>query len=269
LQEIPVVVRLSGEGSLEQLRSLPLRTAGGSTVPLAQVADLSYSEIPSQIDHDHMVRQLVVTANIHGRRSQEVARDVEKAIQALHLPPGYTWSFSGKYKTEQAALRNLAFVLSLSICVVALILWLEFRSIGQVLLILLTIPLAGVGAILSLALTHQSLNVSSMIGAVLLVGIVVRNGIMLMDYINIERKTGKNLSESIQNACMKRVRPILMTAVVTMLGLLPLAVGWGTGAELQRPLAIAVCGGILTSTLLTLVMLPAVARLALRDGRGL
>jgi CzcA family heavy metal efflux pump len=266
-REIPVTLHLAEPGrnlDLDDLKSLPLRTAGNSTVPLGQVAEVRFGDIPAQIDHENLSRKLTLSANIKGRKAQDVAKDVEEAINKLGLPPGYGWGFSGRYSTQQGALRNMATVLLLAIFVVAAILWLEFRSFSQVFLVLLTLPLAAVGGILSLALFKQSLNVSSMIGAVLLVGIVVRNGIMLLDYLNRGLAAGLDMEQAIREAALKRVRPILMTAAVTMLGLLPLAVGWGTGSELQRPLAIAVVGGILTSTLLTLVVLPAAAKVVLR-----
>jgi multidrug efflux pump subunit AcrB len=191
--------------------------------------------------------------------------EVKKLIADLKLPPGYSWGFSGKYQTQESALTNMGVVLLLAICVVGIILWVEFESVMQVLLILLSVPLAGVGAFLSLWASKQTINVSSMIGAVMLVGIVVRNGIMLLDYMNAQLAEGAKLRDAIVSAALKRVRPILMTASVTILGLVPLATGWGTGAELQQPLAIAVIGGILISTLMTLLVLPAGAVLLLRD----
>ncbi len=268
LKRIPVTVRFGQPGApldLEALEHVPLKTASGAMVPVGQVASFRYSAMPSDIEHDHLVREVTLTGDIQGRAAPDVARDVTKAVENLRLPPGYTWNFSGKYASGQKALKNLLMVLAISIGVVSIILWFEFYDLVQVFLILLTIPLAAVGAIISLALAHQSLNVSSMIGAVLLVGIVVRNGIMLLDYVNIELRAGMPLKEAILEGSRKRVRPILMTAAVTMLGLLPLAVGWGTGSELQHPLAIAVTGGIFTSTLLTLVVLPAGAWLMMKD----
>jgi CzcA family heavy metal efflux pump len=262
---VGVVVHLSPAGKdldLEALRSLPLKTAGGSTVPLEQTATVGYGAVPSEIQHDHMTRRIVVTANVRGRRAQDAAADIRRAVESLRLAPGYSWDFSGKYAAQSAAAGNMAEVFLLAVAVVAFILWLEFRSASQVLLVLLTIPLAGVGAVWALWLTGQTLNVSSMIGAVLLVGIVVRNGIMLLDYMNIMLRQGLPLEEAVQAAALKRLRPILMTAAVMVLGLLPLAAGWGTGSELQKPLAIAVIGGILTSTLLTLIVLPAAALIA-------
>lgn len=264
--EIPVVIHYSPLGSdfdLESAQSLPLRTSGGSTVPLEQVAHLKYGEIPNEINHENLSRKLTITANVKGRNAKDVAADIEKAIGHLKMPTGYSWGFSGKYKTEQSALANMAGVMLLAIFVVAIILFYEFRSFLQVALILLTLPLAAVGAVLSLWITRESINVSSMIGAIMLVGIVVRNGIMLLDYMNTQIEEGASVHDAIHIAAMKRVRPILMTASVTILGLVPLAAGWGTGSELQRPLAIAVIGGILTSTLLTLIVLPSAVQLVL------
>ena len=266
---IGVVIHFTPAGQnldLEALRSLPLRTAGGNTVPLEQVAAAGYGEIPSEINHDHMTRKITITANVSGRKAKDAAEDVRRAADALHLPPGYSWSFSGKFAAQSQALGNMAQVLVLAITVVAFILWLEFGSAGQVALVLLTVPLAAVGGVGALWLMGQTLNVSSMIGAVLLVGIVVRNGIMLLDYMNLQLDAGHPVREAVHAAAMKRLRPILMTTVVMVLGLLPLAVGWGTGSELQKPLAIAVIGGILTSTILTLIVLPAAALLVV--GRG-
>ncbi len=271
LKEINVTLYFGTPGhelSLEQLQSLPLKTVTGSTVPLEQVAMIRYGQIPSEIYHDHMTRKLTVTADIQGRNAADVAADVTKVIDGLHLAPGYSWGFSGKYESGQKALDNMLMVLALAVLMVAFILWLEFKSWIQVFLILLTVPLAVVGAVFSLLVMGQSVNVSSMIGIVLLVGIVVRNGIILLDYMNIQLHQGKSSEEAIIDASRKRARPILMTASVMILGLLPLASGWGTGSELQRPLAIAVIGGIFTSTLLTLVVLPAAVRLAERFRKG-
>ena len=264
---IGVVLHFTPAGQnldLEGLRGLPLRTAGGNTVPLEQIAALGYGNIPSQIMHDHMTRKITLTANVRGRNAKDAAADVAKALEALRLPAGYSWDFSGKFAAQQSALSNMAEVLVLAVAVVAFILWIEFGSFAEVGLVLLTVPLAAVGGVGALWVMRQTLNVSSMIGAVLLVGIVVRNGIMLLDYMNLQLAEGKPLNEAVHAAAMKRLRPILMTTVVMVLGLLPLAVGWGTGSELQRPLAIAVIGGILTSTILTLVVLPAAALLIVR-----
>lgn len=265
-KEIAVTLRFAPPGQdldLEAIGSLPLRTAGGSVVPLEQVAKISFGGIPSEIRHDHLARKLTVTANVKGRNA--AAADIAAAVKALGLPKGYDWDFSGKYKTEQGALSNLAGVLGLAVLVVAVILWLEFRSITGVLLILLTLPLAAIGAVVSLGAAHQTVNVSSMIGAVMLVGIVVRNGIILLDCAEGHRAAGLPVAEAVRKAALQRARPILMTATVTVLGLVPLAAGWGTGAELQRPLAVAVIGGLAASTLLTLLLLPAAASLVLRD----
>jgi cobalt-zinc-cadmium resistance protein CzcA len=268
-KQVPVIVHLnipSQDLQLDSLRALPLRTSSGNTVPLNNLVQLSYGDIPNEIYHEQLTRKLTIGANVKGRNSSEIAQDFEGIINRSNLPAGYTWAFSGKYRTEQKALSNMMMVLSLAISVVAFILWISFRSLIQTGLILLTLPLAAVGAILSLWLFKETINVSSMMGAVMLVGIVVRNGIMLLDCSNTLLREGYGFHDALYHAAMKRVRPILMTATVTILGLLPLAIGWGAGAELQKPLAIAVIGGILTSTMMTLVVLPAAARLL--EGRN-
>ena len=264
-KEIGVIIHLAAPGANldpESLRGIPIKTAGGSTVPLEQVAKLEFDSIPSEIYHERLLRKLTISTSIQGRNAADVARDVSHTVDSLHLPEGFGWSFSGKYQTEQTALNNMLLILGLAVVVVAFILWLEFHSMVQVGIILLTLPLGALGSIACLWLCRQTVNVSSLIGAVLLVGMAVRNGILLFDYLNAERKRGLPARIALQNAAQKRVRPILMTASVTILGLLPLAFGWGTGTELQRPLAIAVIGGLISSTLLTLLVIPAAAGIA-------
>jgi CzcA family heavy metal efflux pump len=267
-KQIGVVIHYSPRGEsfdLESIESLPFRTTSLNNVPFEQFAKLSFGEIPSEIYHENSNRKLTVSTNAAGKNLTDVSNDIKKILDEIQFDRGSGWSFSGKFRTQQAALSNMAMVLSLAILVVSLILWLEFQSVPQVLLILMTIPLAGFGAFLSLFIFKQNLNVSSMIGVVMLVGIVVRNGIILVDYINLEKNTHKDFREAVINAAVKRVRPIVMTATVTALGLLPLAAGWGSGAELQRPLAIAVIGGVFSSTLLTLIILPVSASLMQRS----
>jgi CzcA family heavy metal efflux pump len=266
-KEIKVMIHLTNPGEhldLETLESLPLKTISGSIVPLEQVAQIGYSDIPSEINHEHLTRKLTITANTEGRSTQVIAAELREIMNKIKMPMGYSWGFAGKYKSEQSALRNMEMVFLLAIFVVAIILWIEFQSWAEVGLILLTIPLAAIGGIFSLWICHETINISSMIGAIMLVGIVVRNGIMLLDYMNSELRSGKPLAEAIQLAAQKRVRPILMTATVTTLGLLPIGIGFGTGSELLRPLAIAVIGGLISSTFLTLLVLPAATEITLK-----
>jgi cobalt-zinc-cadmium resistance protein CzcA len=247
--------------ALGALSRLPLRAVTGLSVPLGQLAVISMGVIPSAIEHENLSRRLVLTSNFKGRDSREIVADVRASLSKLNLPRGYFWKLSGRQEAQSQAAANMAMVLGLAIGIVCLVLWLEFHKPLQVGLILATIPLAAVGAVLGLKAFGQTLNVSSLTGAVLLVGVVVRNGIMLLDAMNRALAQGLSPAEAARAAAMIRLRPILMTASVTMLGLLPLALGWGTGSELQRPLAIAVVGGMLSSTLLTLVLLPAASAL--------
>ncbi len=260
-----VVLHLSPQDrglDIAALKSIPLTTAGGNTVPLEQVASLRYAQVPNKIFHERLSRKVTVAVDVRGRNVSDVAADARRLMAQANLPPGYSWSFSGKYGSEQGAMGNMGMVMFLAVAVVAAILWLEFRSLAQVGLVLLTLPLAAVGAAISLWAFGQTLNVSSMIGAVMLVGIAVRNGIILLDYMNAEAAAGKSPREAARSAALKRARPILMTASVTILGLVPIATGLGTGSELLQPLAVAVMGGLLASTLLTLLVLPCAALLA-------
>ena len=269
-KSIGVVLHFTKPGQnldLEALRSLPLKTAGGNIVPLEQVAHFYYSDVPSKIYHEHLSRKMTVAFNVRGRNVNDVASKVAQEIEKMKLPKGYSWSYSGKYASGKSAINNMGMVFLMAILVVAIILWLEFRSLLQVGLILLTVPLASIGAAVGLWLFHESLNVSSMIGAVMLIGIVVRNGIIMLDYMNSEIESGQEVEEAVRSSALKRARPILMTASVAILGLVPIATGWGTGSELLQPLAIAVIGGLLTSTVLTLFVLPASALITLKIGR--
>ncbi len=261
-KSVGVVLHLvspNGQFNAGAMGDLPLRSVVGDAVPLEQVAEIGYGEVPSKIYHEHLQREVMVSANIENRNVRDVAADLEKAVADLKLPTGYTWTFTGKYKSETEMLGNMGVVLLLAVIIVAVILWFEFRSVIQTLLILSAVPLAGVGAFASLWIGGQSINISSMIGAMMLIGIVVRNGILMLDYMNAGLAAGMDVKEAAAQAALKRVRPILMTASMTILGLVPIATGWGTGSELLRPLAIAVIGGMLLSTLLTLVVLPASA----------
>jgi CzcA family heavy metal efflux pump len=261
-KSVGVVLHLvspNGQFNASAMGDLPLRSVVGDAVPLEQVAEIGYGEVPSKIYHEHLQREVMVSANIENRNVRDVASDLAKAVAEMKLPAGYTWTFTGKYKSETDMLGNMGVVLLLAVIIVAVILWFEFRSVIQTLLILSAVPLAGVGAFASLWIGGQSINVSSMIGAMMLIGIVVRNGILMLDYMNAGLAAGLDVKEAAAQAARKRVRPILMTASMTILGLVPIAAGWGTGSELLRPLAIAVIGGMLLSTLLTLVVLPASA----------
>ncbi len=261
-KEIPVMIRIEGldEQSpslhLDALKQLPIRTADGAFIPLSQVAIARIADVPARIEHEHAVRVIRVSCNIEGQKSQTVVRQIRSALQGIQFPAGYSWEIVGSNAAESETAGSLAAIGVLGLAAVAALLWIEFSSMRKMLLVLLTIPLATIGASVALWATQQSLNVSSLIGLVMLVGIVLRNGIVLIDYIEIAERQGMSVKEAAIEGARVRLRPILMTALSEILGLFPLAIGAGSGAALERPLAIAVIGGLVTSTVLTLYVLP-------------
>jgi CzcA family heavy metal efflux pump len=252
---IPVRVRLAGNApdvALDQL-AIPV---GGALSPLGSVATIGKPTGVSEVFERNGARMLLVTAGIEDASLSEVIPLVQQAVAAVPMPPGYHVELGGAYKAQQASFREFATVLSIAVILVFFVLLATFNSFRLPLVILATIPLAPIGVVLALWLTDTSINVSSFMGLLLLVGIVVRNGILLMDAANRRRNEGATVHEALIGAGVERLRPILMTAFAAIGALLPLALGIGTGSEMERPLAIAVIGGLLTSTAFTLVMIP-------------
>jgi multidrug efflux pump subunit AcrB len=200
-----------------------------------------------------------VTADHEGRDLGAVADDVERAVRDLALPPGYRAVIGGHIASEKATLRELATVGALALLLVLTVLAAQFRRLRVAVLVLGAVPVALVGALAALWATGTPLNASSLMGCVLLVGLVVKNGVLLLEEAERLIETGTPGPDAVVQASDRRVRPIVMTTVATLAGLLPLALGIGAGAELQQPLAIAVIGGLVTSTLATLGLLPPIA----------
>ncbi len=261
-KEIPLMLRYEGTDDniptlhLDELKHTPIRTADGRFVPLSQVARLRFVDIPSRIEHEHASRYVTVSCNVSGATNQSVVRSIKKIMAGLHMPEGYRYEIGGSFAAQSDATKGISSIAIVAILLVAVILWLEFQSLRETLLVLLTIPLSTIGASLALWAFHQTLNVSSLIGLVMLVGVVLRNGIVLVDYIHAAMRSGTPIDLAIEQGARVRLRPILMTALSEILGLSPLAFGIGSGAALEQPLAIAVIGGLITSTFLTLFILP-------------
>jgi HAE1 family hydrophobic/amphiphilic exporter-1 len=243
-----------GRAAVEQLRVNP---QGELPVPLSAVAQLQVRRGPSEIRHEDLQRVAVLAANVQGRSLGHAVRDLQHWLAQQPLPAGVVARVRGQSAEMTSAIRSLGFALILAIFLVYLVLASQFESLFQPLLVLLAIPLGMSGAVLALWLTDQSLNVLVGIGAVLLVGIVVNNAIVLVDYANQCLCRGLSAQEAALEAATVRLRPILMTTSTTVLGLLPMALGLGQGAELRAPLAITVIGGLLVSTLLILWVMPA------------
>jgi len=263
LKEYPVVVRLSEErrNTPEQIASLLIDTPTGQKVPLGDVAAVRVQRGPATIKREDQVRRVQLTMNVEGRDIGSVVRDIEKGLNSVKLPPGYFVSFGGGYERQQELSGQIAAAFIVSALLVFLLLYIAFRSIRQAFLIIATIPLALAGGFIALWITGTTLNVSSMIGLLAHFGLSVQKGLILVEYVNQLRSEGHSLREALYLGAHTRMRPVLMTAASAGLGVLPIAVGWGAGAELQQPMAIALIGGLITSTILTLIALPALYEL--------
>jgi multidrug efflux pump subunit AcrB len=236
--------------------TIPIRVKPAQSVPLATLAYLSKPQRTSDVNNANGSRFLRVTAGIENANLSAVMERVKDVVAATSLAPGYTIEIGGAYQQQQAAFAEFVRVLGIAVILVFAVLLATFNSFRLPLVILATIPLSPIGVAAALYLTHTSLNVSSFMGLLLLVGIVVRNGILLIDAANRRRRTGLGVREALLAAGNERLRPILMTVLAAISALLPLALGFGSGSEMERPLAIAVIGGLATSTLFTLVVIP-------------
>ncbi|MCC5910243.1 MAG: efflux RND transporter permease subunit [Clostridiaceae bacterium] len=236
----------------------PIETMLGNTVPLEQITEYRIAQGPSAIRRSSQVRTISVTAAIINRDVNSVISDIEDKLQHYPLPAGYTYQYRGQMEQLEEAFANLALAVILAILLVYMILASQFQSLLYPFTIMLSVPLAFSGGALALLLRGQPLSVPAVIGLIVLAGIVVNNGIVLIDYINLLRKESKEINDAIIMAGSTRLRPIAMTTLTTVLGLLPLAIGINEGSEVQIPLATVVIGGLLLSTLLTLIVLPVV-----------
>jgi cobalt-zinc-cadmium resistance protein CzcA len=231
-------------------------------VPLGDIADVRVQRGPATIKREDQVRRIQVSMNVEGRDVGSVVRDLDDALAGLKLPAGYFVSYGGGYERQQELAGELTGAFVISALLVFLLLYLAFRSIWQSLLVITTIPLALAGGFIALWVTGTTLNVSSIIGLLAHFGLSVQKGLILVEYVNQLRAEGRGLREALYRGAHTRMRPVLMTAASAGLGVLPIAIGWGAGAELQQPMAIALIGGLITSTILTLIALPALYELA-------
>ncbi|NLA58087.1 MAG: efflux RND transporter permease subunit [Firmicutes bacterium] len=267
-KEIDVTVCLGEEwrGDPQAVGNIPIPTLRGSLVPLKDVATLQYSTSPIQITRSGQSRTVSITGDVVNRPLNVVMEDVRKVIDDFPLPEGTLVEFGGEYSQMTESFGELGQAMILGIVLVYMILASQFESLVQPFIIMVTLPLSMVGVILGLLIGSCTFNVVSFVGAIILVGIVVNNAIVLIDCINQLRAQGMERNEAVVTAGKIRLRPILMTTLTTVLGLVPLALATGEGSELGRPLAYTVMGGLTTSTLLTLIVVPVVYTLV--DGLG-
>ena len=266
-RKIDIRVRVLEEDrrSLFDLKNLVLDVPNRSPIHLSTVADVVLEEGPTEIRRMGPQRVALISANIADRDLQSVVSEIDMALQEFDLPPDMFAYVGGQSEERAVAFKSMQFAILLAVFLVYLVMASQFESLVQPFIIMFAIPFALIGVALALHLTGLVLSVVVLIGGVILAGIVVNNSIVLIDFTNQLRAQGKNKFQAIQEACVVRLRPILMTTSTTVLGLIPMAVSMGEGSELRIPLAVTVIGGLITSTLLTLVLIPVLYTLVTRD----
>lgn len=259
-RRFPVLVRLPDayRASADTLGAVPLLAPGGERVTLASVSRIRQVTAPESINHERGERRFVVQGNARGRDVGGVVADAQRRLETLSLPPGYYLEWGGQFENQQRATARLLLVIPLSLAIIFLLLYATFHKVRQASMVILNVPFALVGGIAALWIRGLTLNLSASVGFIALFGVAVLNGVVLITAINQLRAAGHPLAEAITDAASTRLKPVLMTALVAALGFVPMALNTGAGSEVQRPLATVVIGGVFTSTLLTLIVLPVV-----------
>lgn len=240
------------------VQNLIVQNSAGKRLPLSQVASIEVNEGVNVINREFAQRRIVVQCNVRNRDVGSFVQEAQRKLVSLKLPPGYYMQWSGQFENQQRAMKKLTLVVPLSILIIFLLLTITFASIKHALLVLLNVPFALIGGVVALWVRGMYLSVPACIGFVALFGVAVLNGLVLVSYINRLIEDGMQPDSAIRRACEVRLRPVLMTAMVASLGFFPMALSTSSGAEVQKPLATVVIGGIVTSTLLTLLVLPAI-----------
>lgn len=262
-RRIGVVVRLpeSSRGDVTTLARLPVRASSGALVPLGELVDLTSTSAPELIGHEDAQRRTLVLSNVRGRDLGSFVEEVRlRVARDVTLPAGVFLEWGGQYENQTRAMARLQIVLPMALVLIYLLLFASFRSISQAMLVLMNVPFALVGGVAVLWLRGLNLSLSASVGFIALFGIAVLNGVVLVSHLNALRAAGQPLDDAVRIGAADRLRPVLMTALVASLGFIPMAVSTSPGSEVQRPLASVVIGGLLTSTALTLFVLPLLYR---------
>jgi cobalt-zinc-cadmium resistance protein CzcA len=261
VRRFDITVRLpdTSKASVEAMGAIPLRSPSGALVPLRQVASISIAEGYSFVRREQLSRYAVLQMDVQGRDVNGFVKEADAAIKAqVKLPPGYRLEWGGAFENQQRALGRLALIVPITIGLIFVLLYTAFNSLRFAGMVLANVPFAIIGGVLGLAITGQYLSVPSAIGFIAVFGVAMLNGIVLISFMNQLRDQGRTVRQAVVDGTDLRLRPVLMTASVAILGLLPMLLSGDVGAEVQRPLATVVVGGLLTSTLLTLLLLPVV-----------
>ncbi len=243
--------------SVDAIGDILIDSPGGARVPLKELADVSIVDGPVQISRENGQRRMGIEFNIKGRDMGSVVREAQEQIaRKVTLPSGYYLNWGGQFENQQQAMKRLALILPMVVGLILLLLFITFNSIGLALLVVCNLPFALVGGVFSLLISGLYLSVPASVGFIVLFGVAVLNGVVLVSYVTQLRREGMSLQEAISTGCGARLRPILMTASITVFSLIPMLMATGPGSEVQRPLAAVVVGGLFTSTLATLLVLP-------------
>jgi CzcA family heavy metal efflux pump len=258
-QTFNLVIRLpdSFRQSPESIGNFLVDTPGGQKIPLSQVAKIEYSSGPSTINRENVSRLIVISANTSGRDLGAIIGDVRAAVQKITLPTGYYIQFGGQFQAQEHATQTLLLVGAAALVVIGILIYIAIKSISGTVIILLNLPLALIGGVISVALTGGVISVASMVGFITLFGVATRNGLLLVENYNSRLTAGMPLKATIIEGSMERLVAILLTALSSALGMVPIVIGSGAGKEILQPLATVVLGGLFTSTALTLLVLPA------------
>ena len=260
-RSFPITVRLPEEkrNSLDAIRNLLITTKSGVNVPLEQVAEVKMVEGPAQISRQDGVRRIGIEMNITGRDIGSFVAEAKQKVRAqVKLPSGYYLTWGGQFENQQRAMQRLMIIGPVAVGLILLLLYVTFRSLRLALLVIANLPFALIGGVFSLFISGQYLSVPASIGFVVLFGVAVLNGLVLVSRISQLRDEGLELDQAIRKGAADRLRPVLMTAAIAIFSLLPMLLAGGAGSEIQKPLATVVVGGLVTSTLLTLLIIPAV-----------
>jgi len=279
-----LVVRLPEtlRNDLDALRRVPIMLPNGNSdsgglnkivfngqnfIPLSEVADFEFKPGPNQISRENGKRRIVVTCNVRGRDIGSFVTEAQARInEGVKIPPGYWIAWGGQFEQLQSASQRLVIVVPVAMLSIVVLLFMAFGSAKDALLVFTGVPLALTGGVLALWLRDIPLSISAGVGFIALSGVAVLNGVVMISFINSLRLTGKPLDDAIREGAVTRLRPVLMTALVAALGFVPMALAHGRGAEVQQPLATVVIGGLISSTVLTLLVLPALYRMFHRHG---
>jgi heavy metal efflux system protein len=241
----------------DAVRGILLRAHGGEEVALDQVARIQVTRGPEKIEREEGQRRIVVMSNVRGRDLGSFVAEVRSKLdREITLPPGYFIEYGGQFENQRRAMQRLALIVPIVIGVIFLLLYVTFSSVKQALLVVGNVPFALIGGIAALWIRGMNLNLSASIGFIALFGVAMLNGVVLMSSINQLRLAGQATREAVLKGAKRRLRPVLMTACVASFGFIPMAIATSTGAEVQRPLASVVIGGLSSATLLTLFLLP-------------